>query len=161
MATAQSDNSRTAIVYFSLSGTTEHAAQEIHRHLPGSALIRLEPREPYGDYDAAVRRGDAERHSDARPPLRSIPDLTRYTTVFIGYPIWWAQPPMIIHTFFEQAGLEGKTVVPFATSMSTPVDQSLPTIRSLAAKAGATVAGGLRWDGDERALDGWLRSLDR
>lgn len=38
---------QTAILYFSVSGTTERAAQAIHRCIPGSTLICLEPQQPY------------------------------------------------------------------------------------------------------------------
>lgn len=36
--------------------------------------------------------------------------------IYVGFPIWWYVAPTIIHTFLEAYDLEGKTIVPFATS---------------------------------------------
>jgi flavodoxin len=71
-------NGKTAIVYFSLTGTTENAARQIQKRVPGSTLIRLEPQQAYGDYDSAVRRGDTERRQNIHPALKSVPDLSSY-----------------------------------------------------------------------------------
>lgn len=153
------DNSKTAIVYFTLSGTTRRAAEAIHTHLPGSALIELKLANPYKGYDDASHRGDTERQQNIHPALASVPDLSAYSTVFVGYPIWWAVPPMVIHTLFDKADFSGKRVVPFATSMSTPMEESMPVMRSLANAGHAHLTSGFRWNGDDRALTRWLSSL--
>ena len=46
-----------------------------------------------------------------------VPDLTQYSTVFIGAPVWWGDWPMICYTFFENNAdaLAGKTLIPFST----------------------------------------------
>lgn len=36
--------------------------------------------------------------------------------IYVGFPIWWYVAPTIINTFLEQYNLEGKTIIPFATS---------------------------------------------
>lgn len=44
-------------------------------------------------------------------------DLTQYSTVFVGAPVWWSDWPMIMYTFFEKNAdaLAGKTLIPFST----------------------------------------------
>ena len=60
-----------------------------------------------------------EQSEAARPPYlkEELPDLSSYTTVFIGAPVWWGDWPMILYTFFEEnaEALAGKTLYPFST----------------------------------------------
>ena len=41
--------------------------------------------------------------------------MAKYDVIFVGSPIWWHQPAMVICTFLESYDLSGKTVVPFFT----------------------------------------------
>ena len=50
--------------------------------------------------------------------------LESYSTVFIGYPIWWGEAPRIMSTFVESHSFDGKTVIPFCTSGSSPIGRS-------------------------------------
>lgn len=109
----KANKNNTLIVYFSLTGTTQGAAKYIQKQT-GAKMIRLQPQQPYGDYDAAARRGDRERRNNIHPALATnIPNFSKYKTVFICYPTWWSLPPMIIHTLFDKYDFSGKTVVPF------------------------------------------------
>ena len=38
-----------------------------------------------------------------------------YDTVYLGYPIWWGDLPMICYTFLESYDFSGKTIIPFCT----------------------------------------------
>ena len=153
-------NNKTLIVYFSLTGTTEDAAQYIKKET-GADIIRLRPVKAYGDYDSAARRGDRERRNNIHPALATnIPNFSKYQTVLIGYPTWWSRPPMIIHTLFDKYDFSGKTVVPFTTSMSTPIGPSEKVIRQLAEKDGATFKDGIRYDNNKSQVRTWLRNLN-
>lgn len=44
-----------------------------------------------------------------------LPDMTKYDTVFLGYPIWWGDLPMPVYTFLEAEKFTGKTILPFCT----------------------------------------------
>lgn len=44
-----------------------------------------------------------------------IENFEDYTTVYIGYPIWWSDMPMLLYTLFENYDFSGKTVIPFST----------------------------------------------
>jgi flavodoxin len=149
----------TLIVYFSLTGTTKGAAQYIQKQT-GADMIRLRPAKAYGDYDAAAKRGDRERRQGIHPALATkIPNFNKYKTVFIGYPTWWARPPMLIHTLFDNYNFSGKTVIPFTTSSSTPISQSEPTIKQLAQKDGASYKPGIRYDDNDKQVNKWLKNL--
>lgn len=56
-------------------------------------------------------------------------NIENYDVIFIGYPIWWNVAPSIIHTFMESYSLEGKTVLPFATSGSSSIDNSVAELK--------------------------------
>lgn len=146
---------KTLILYFSLTGTTQQAAESIHRLLPNADIVRIQPKEAYGDYDAAARRGDRERRNNIHP----VPNIESYQNIFLGFPTWWQQPPMLIHTLFDNYDFSGKTIIPFTTSSSSPMSTSMPTMRQLAQKDNAKIVDGFRWDGDDAALRSWLRGM--
>ncbi len=59
-----------------------------------------------------------EQNDNARPEyVGEVPDLSQYSTIFIGAPVWWGDWPMIMYTFFENNvdALTGKKLVPFST----------------------------------------------
>lgn len=62
--------------------------------------------------------------------------LESYSTVFIGYPIWWGEAPRIMSTFVESHSFDGKTVIPFCTSGSSPIGRSGSDLASQAAETG-------------------------
>ena len=154
-------NSKSLVVYFSMSGQTQKAAQEIQR-LTNSNIFRIQAANPYpSDYDGYARRGDNERRNNIHPAIQgTIPNWNRYSTVYVGFPTWWQQPPMIIHTLFDQYNFRGKIIVPFTTSMSTPMSASMPYMRQLAQPYNATVLNGFRYTGNNTALRSWLQNLD-
>lgn len=81
--------------------------------------------------------------ASARPAIGSEAiDVSSYDTVFIGYPIWWGTMPRIINTFLDTYDLSGKTVLPFCTSGSSGITQSVSDIRAAEPDADVRVACG-------------------
>ena len=90
--------------------------------------------------------------SSARPAIAgAIPDLRKYDTVLLGYPIWFGQAPKIIYTFLEAGDFSGKTIIPFCTSGSSPIGSSAKNLQSLA--PGANWQDGRRFAGSASATD--------
>ena len=57
-----------------------------------------------------------EQNQNARPEIAStVGDLSSYDTIYLGYPIWWGDLPMICYTFLESYNFSGKTIIPFCT----------------------------------------------
>jgi len=86
----------------------------------GADSFEILPEEDYYPYTYAELTDVAkkEQNEKARPAYAGeVPDLTKYSTIFIGAPVWWGDWPMICYTFFEQnaKALEGKTLIPFST----------------------------------------------
>ncbi|MGA3456353.1 flavodoxin [Lactiplantibacillus plantarum] len=61
------------------------------------------------------------------------------------FPTWWRQPPMIIHTLFDTVNFKNKTIVPFTTSMESPISSSVPYLQKMADKDGAKLVKGIRY----------------
>ena len=86
----------------------------------GADSFEILPEEDYYPYtyDELTDVAKREQNENARPGYAGeAPDLTRYSTIFIGAPVWWGDWPMICYTFFENnaEALAGKTLIPFST----------------------------------------------
>ena len=126
------------IAYFSWSGNTEAVAREIQAQT-GADLFEIVPAEPYtDDYDELLDIAQEEQSSDARPAIAETVDLSSYDTVYLGFPNWWGDMPMILYTFLDEYDLSGKTVVPFNTSGGSGFSGSLDTIAEMEPEAEIT-----------------------
>jgi hypothetical protein cdiviTM7_02256 len=72
---------------------------------------------PYPDnYQECTEVTKREKAENARPAFQGKVDLSAHDTIFLGYPIWWGEPLMIIiNTFLEKYDFVGKTIIPFNT----------------------------------------------
>lgn len=67
-------------------------------------------------YDALTDVAIQEQKAGARPVIKGeMPNLSQYSTIFIGAPVWWGDWPMICYTYFEANDFSGKTLIPFST----------------------------------------------
>ena len=109
------------VVYFSATGTTKGKAEILAKVL-GADLKEIVPAERYTaadlDWHDKKSRSSVEMADKAsRPAIAgTVANMADYDTVFVGFPIWWYVAPRIINTFLEACELDGKTVIPFATS---------------------------------------------
>ena len=73
---------------------------------------------PYpADYRECTEVAQRELSEDARPAIDGkIENFEQYDTIFLGYPIWWSDMPMVIYSFLESYDFNGKTIIPFCTS---------------------------------------------
>ena len=84
----------------------------------GAELFEVLPEEDYYPYtyDELTDVAKKEQNEKARPAYRdNLPDLSSYSTIFIGAPVWWGDWPMIMYTVFENNDFSGKTLIPFST----------------------------------------------
>lgn len=152
---------KTLVTYFSYSGVTKEMAEVIARHTGGD-LFRIAEKTAYSpNYNACVNQAKDEKRKELRPALKTdISDvrLSEYDVIFVGYPIWWYDAPMIIYTFLEAHDFMGKIIVPFATSGGSGFSGSEEKI---AAMTGAEVKKGLLLRGfsDETKIAKWLESV--
>ena len=120
--------SDTLVVFFSATGNTKAVAEKI-ADITEADLYEIVPAVPYTDED--IDYGDEARSSieqkdpEARPEIGGEDiDLSNYSTIFIGYPIWYGDAPRIMYTFVESHDFNNKTVIPFCTSDSSGIGNS-------------------------------------
>ena len=131
----------------------------------GGDLFEIAPAGPYtDDYDELLDIAQQEQADNARPELASrVESWGDYDVVFVGYPDWWSDAPMLIYSFLESYDWEGKTLVPFCTSGGSGFGRSLTKLPDSA--PGATVVEGLhvsgsRVNGAEEDIAAWVSGLN-
>ncbi len=130
-------NSSTLVVYFSATGNTKAIAEDIAEGLQAD-IYEIVPEEPYTDADLDYNDDNSRstlemNDSSARPGISgTIDNFEQYTTIYLGYPIWWGEAPRIMDTFVESYDFTDKTVIPFCTSISSGIGSSANTLASLA-----------------------------
>ena len=138
--------SRIAVVYFSepeaaqkrdVQGATQYVAQII-QDKTGADIFRIERQADYPtDHDALTGQAKAERDQGVHPAIKdTIGDLSRYDTIFLGYPIWWYDAPMPVYSFLDKYDLSGKQVYVFVTHGGSGLTGTVERLQ--AAEPGAT-----------------------
>lgn len=132
-------STKTLVVYFSCTGTTELVAEYITEIL-GADSYQIVPEDPYTEADLAYYtdgRADQEQNDpDVRPAISGgVENMDEYDTIILGYPIWHGQAPRIISTFLESYDFSGKMIVPFCTSHSSGIGSSADNLHDLADEA--------------------------
>ena len=134
----------------------------------GADIFEIKPVKEYpAGYRECTEVAKQEQADNARPEMAAkVTNLKDYDTIFVGYPIWWSDFPMIINTFFEQHDFNGKTIIPFCTSAGdymTGKESQIPEIAK-----GSTVLEGLGLKGKEcqdnpasvqEKVNAWLTGL--
>lgn len=130
------------VVYFSWSGNTETIAGEIASQT-GADTFQLEPATAYSsDYNTVLDEAQAEQRADARPEISGgIENFDSYDVIYLGFPNWWGDMPMILYSFLDDYDLSGKTIAPFVSSGGSGFSGALSAIAS--AEPGATITDGL------------------
>ncbi|MBQ6393722.1 hypothetical protein IJH74_00505 [Candidatus Saccharibacteria bacterium] len=170
---------KTAVVYFSPvegeygsenydTGGTALLAKHIISTLNVSEL-EIQSTEPYpNNHQALIERAAAEKAEQARPTYINQFIINQYDTIFLGYPVWENDMPMIIYAFLENSKdrLTGKTIIPFSTSSEKMDNSSIyAKIQSIVPGAKVNTNGFNVSDADAHTkagiveLDTWLSSL--
>ena len=122
---SKKEESRTLVLYYSLTGNTKMVAEEIANRL-GADIEAIEAVNPYDtNFQACIARSMQEREQGITPEIKALKsDLSKYDVIFIGYPVWFGTyaPPII--TFLANNDLTGKKLVPFCTFGSGGLESS-------------------------------------
>ena len=155
----------TIVVYFSATGTTKGVAERIAK-VTDADIFELKPAEPYSDADLDWNDKNSRttiemNDPDVRPAIANdTVKLDSYTTVYIGYPIWWGDAPRMMSTFVEAHSFEGKTVIPFCTSGSSPIGRSGENLASQAGSGNWLAGGRLDANISESDIQDWINNMD-
>ena len=156
-----SNSGKTLVVYFSATGTTKGVAEKIAA-ATNADTYEILAAQTYTEADLNWNDKDSrstkeQNDKSVRPEIGSDKvNLDGYSTIFIGYPIWWGEEPRIMDTFVESYDFSGKTVIPFCTSGGSGIGSS-----------GSNLAGNAKsgnWLEGERLssssdIEGWVKGL--
>ena len=152
------------VAYFSATGTTKGVAERI-ASVTGGDLYEILAAEPYTEADLnyndnSSRSTSEQNDKSVRPEIGSEDiSLEGYTTIYLGFPIWWGEEPRILDTFVEKYNFDGITVIPFCTSGGSGIGRSGPNMEKLAGSG--TWLDGERFSGSvsEDELKSWIEGL--
>ena len=132
--------SRTLVVYYSATGSTERIANMIAEET-GADVFVITPVEPYTDEDLNWTNDNSRvvyehDHPEAQNEV-ALTEITpenwdNYDTVYIGYPIWWGIAAWPVNQFVTGNDFTGKAVIPFCTSASSGLGQSSELLEEMA-----------------------------
>ena len=149
------------IAYFSRWGNTEYP-DNVDASTSASHLIQTVT--PYTtDFDELRDVNHNEMANNTLPELKeSDLDISKYNTVFVGYPVWATDVPQAVVSFLNQYHLSGKTVIPFCTHDGYGAGSSYGTI-STESKAAQTLDGlaieAKDVPGAKDTVADWLKSI--
>lgn len=146
-----------------LVGNSQLLASMVHNAVGGELYaIQTEKKYPSA-YSETVSVAKDELDSDEDVALAgTLPELNRYDTVVLVFPVWWGTIPGAVQSFLQSADLEGKTIYPLITHGGSGAGSSVEDIRKLCK---ADVSGNVLevFDDDVTDADGavseWLKSL--
>lgn len=177
--TPSNTNGKNLVVYFSMPdnvddstvvidgetlGNTQYMAYVIQETV-GADIFRIEPETPYPtDHDELVELASEEQSNNARPAIKdTIENFDTYENIFVGYPNWWGDMPMILYSFFDEYDFSGKTIIPFNTHGGSGFSGTISTIKELEPNAevldGKSISRNDIQDAEQEIVD-WVNSLD-
>lgn len=163
-AEGASSDKRILVAYFSCTGNTERVAMSIAEATEGR-LYRISPAVAYTSADLnwnnSKSRSSIEMADEqSRPALGGeMLDIEDYDIVFLGYPIWWDLCPRLVNTFLEEYDFAGKTVIPFATSGSSSINNSVRVLKRL--YPAIVWKDGRLCNGDSKQAGSWAKQTIR
>ncbi len=167
-AETETANKTTLVAYFSASEA--HVTAQVAKTLARATdadLFEIVPEQIYSAEDLDWRnersRSTIEmKDSTARPAVASkVENMDQYTTIYVGFPIWWYTAPRIINTFLEQYDLTGKTIIPFATSGGSDMGKSGEDLKKASAPNANWILPGKVLNGNPPvdSLKAWVETL--
>ncbi|MBR5169322.1 MAG: NAD(P)H-dependent oxidoreductase [Muribaculaceae bacterium] len=168
--TANADTKKTTLVaYFSASEA--HVTAQVAKTLAEATdadLFEIVPEQIYTAEDLDWHNDNSrstiemKKDSTARPAVASkVENMDQYTTIYVGFPIWWYTAPRIVNTFLEQYDLTGKTIIPFATSGGSDIGKSGEDLKKASAPNANWILPGKVLNGNPPvdSLKAWVQTL--
>ena len=157
--------SKVLVAYFSASGVTKKAAEEIAK-AKQAELFEILPETPYTAEDLDWRNKQSRSTLEMQDPgcrpsvVGQVENMAQYDAVFIGFPIWWGREPSVVDTFLDAYDFAGKTIMPFCTSGGSGIGETAKRMQEIVG-ASAVVKEGLRLGGtvSEADLAAWESEL--
>lgn len=138
--------SNVLVACFSASGTTKSVA-EMLADVAKADFYEIKPKIPYtkADLDWMNKKSRSTLEMEdktSRPALANHDaNISKYDTIFVGFPIWWYVAPTIINSFLESYDFSGKRIVLFATSGASGFGNTLENLKGSVSKDAIPIEG--------------------
>lgn len=146
-------------------GNTEFLARAIVTGLRATEF-KIQPLLPYpADYQEATEVAKEEREKAARPAYAGEIDTEPYEVVFLGYPVWWGDLPMVVYSFLDRHEWDGKVIIPFCTHEGSGGAGTYQKLKEYLPEATVVLSGldvlgkVARTEEGQRLVEPWLESL--
>ncbi|WP_164505974.1 flavodoxin [Companilactobacillus insicii] len=145
---------KSIVIYFSLSGNTKNAAESIAKKT-GSDIKPLNVNQAWPtNFDDLAALAQKQRDTDTHPEISSEINLDNYDKIYLGYPTWYEQPPMVINSFFDKFNVSNKTIVPFSTSGSSTFEITVPYVQRMIKDKNIKLEKGFRANSEDEITNG-------
>ncbi len=155
------------IVYFSVTGNTEMAADQIAT-ITGGELFEIQTQTDYATHTTGelytISQDEFEKGEPRYPIINRVEEIEQYETIFIGFPIWFGREPQVIDSFLEsdEYDFSNKNIVPFSTSASSGGSNAYRNIENICTASnvleGFNVTNSIRPNA-ETELRSWLTGI--
>ena len=180
-ATEGDKKMKSIVIYFSHTGenysvgditvgNTAKVAKEIAAQT-GTTTWEIKEKNPYPvQYTPCIEVAKKELQAKARPEfVGEAPDLTDIDTIYLGYPNWWADAPMIVYSFLDKVKIDGKTILPFCTHEGSGLGSTARKLAAAYPKAKVELKGLALYghvaqkepDAVKSAVTNWLKQLGK
>ena len=136
----QGINGKTLILYYSRTGNTKACCEAIQQVL-GTDIIEIKDlveRSGRWGYNKAAMGSFLGMHTKIEP---GNPDLSPYSNIIIGSPIWSGKLSMAIRTLIDKNKFDDKKVVIFTTTNTYEKEKYKEQSKDIVRKAGGDVVG--------------------
>lgn len=115
-----------------VEGNVQYIASLIQKQIGGD-LFRIETVDGYpAEYKDTTDKAKDEQNANARPELVGhLDDLSKYETVYIGFPNWWGDMPMAVYSFFDEYDFSGTDINVFVLHGGSGASRTISSIQSL------------------------------
>lgn len=161
--TADLNQKKILIAYFSRTGNTREMARQIQK-ATGGDIFEIIPLKPYPEaYQEVVAQAKKEIKAGFKPELKTkIKDINKYDIIFVGSPNWFSTIAPPVTAFLAAYDLSGKTVIPFVTHGGGGMANCEADVKKLCPKStflkGQAVNGRLVKNAQDKISE-WLREI--
>lgn len=125
-------------------------------------IIMTDPYDP--DYSTMLPRAIQEMEDEDWPALESkIENIDDYDVVYLGVPVWNAEIPPALHTFFTENDLSGKKIILFGIHLGSGLGRMEGQVQELASGAelvdSFTISASTANDDVRKEFSEWLDGL--
>ncbi len=143
-------------------GNLQVMAQVIEKK-KGADVFHITMTEPYEmNYSDMLPRATEELKKEDWPALKEkVPDLDKYSVVYLGTPVWNAELPPAIHTFLAENDLSEKKIVLFGIHLGSQLGRMDAQLKELVPDAeledSYTVSANTANDSVRKEFEEWLK----